>query len=329
MVLAADVPMLEALAPRVEVLIERHLETTVEWFPHKLIPWGQSREFDSDYEWAPEEVNLPQEVRSALFVNTLTEDNLPYYFRDIERMFGGDGAWGEWVRRWTAEEGRHGLVLNGYLMATRSVDPVELERGRMAQVQGGVAPNPPNMAEGLAYVSLQELATRISHFNTGNRLSDPAGRTMLRRVAADENLHYLFYRDAMAAVIEADPSAAVIAIFNQVREFAMPGVGIPGFAEHARRIAEAGIYDLAIHHDKILQPVIVRDWRIEHLEGLSAEAEQARQALLAHIARVGRVGQRLSERRAERQAVAAQASETGAADNGTAVDDRRAPVGVA
>ncbi len=329
MVLAADVPMLEALAPRVEGLIERHLETTVEWFPHKLIPWGQSREFDGDYEWSPEEVNLPQEVRSALFVNTLTEDNLPYYFRDIERMFGGDGAWGEWVRRWTAEEGRHGLVLNGYLMATRSVDPVELERGRMAQVQGGVAPNPPNMAEGLAYVSLQELATRISHFNTGNRLSDPAGRTMLRRVAADENLHYLFYRDAMAAVIEADPSAAVIAIFNQVREFAMPGVGIPGFAEHARRIAEAGIYDLAIHHDKILQPVIVRDWRIEHLEGLSAEAEQARQALLAHIARVGRVGRRLSERRAERQAVAAQASETGAADNGTAVDDRRAPVGVA
>jgi len=322
MVLPADLPMLDALAPKVEELINRHLETAVEWFPHTFIPWGQSREFEADYEWSHEEVRLPTEVRSALFVNTLTEDNLPYYFRDIERMFGADGAWGEWVRRWTAEEGRHGLVLNGYLMATRSVDPVELERGRMAQVQGGVAPNPPNMAEGLAYVSLQELATRISHFNTGNRLDDPAGRTMLRRVAADENLHYLFYRDAMSAVIEADPSAAVIAIFNQVRAFAMPGVGIPGFADHARLIADAGIYDLAIHHDKILHPVIVRDWRIEHLEGLSAEAEQARQGLMRHIARVDKVGRRLSERRAERQS-----AEASAADHGAAADACE-PVGV-
>ncbi len=302
MVLSADAPMLEALAPKVEALLERHLRTTVEWFPHRFIPWSRSHEFDSDYEWSPDQAGLSSEVRSALFVNTLTEDNLPFYFRDIERMFGGDGAWGEWVRRWTAEEGRHGLVLNGYLMATRSVDPVELERGRMAQVQGGVAPNPPNMAEGLAYVSLQELATRISHFNTGNRITDPAGRAVMRRVAADENLHYLFYRDSMAAVIEADPSAAVIAIRNQVRDFAMPGVGIPGFAEHSRLIADAGIYDLAIHHDKILQPVIVRDWRIGHLEGLSAEADQARDDLFGHINRVGRVGHRIRERRADKDA---------------------------
>ena len=80
----------------------------------------------------PKKARRP-EVRSALFVNLLTEDNLPYYFRDIERMFGADGPWGEWVRRWTAEEGRHATVIRDYLTVTRMIDPVALERGRMAR----------------------------------------------------------------------------------------------------------------------------------------------------------------------------------------------------
>ena len=206
------------------------------------------------------------------------------------------------MRRWTAEEGRHGLVLNGYLMATRSLDPVELERGRMAQVQSGQVPEPPTLTEGLAYVSLQELATRISHFNTGNLLDDPAGKAVMRRVAADENLHYLFYRDAMTAIFEVDPSMAVIAVEKQVAEFQMPGTGIPGFAEHAKRIADAGIYDFAIHHDKILKPVVLRDWAVESLEGLSPDAEEARTRLVARVERIGRLGHRMAARREARGA---------------------------
>jgi acyl-[acyl-carrier-protein] desaturase len=297
-----DLEILAALEETAERLLNRHHETANEWFPHAYIPWSAAEDFPEDYEWSPEEAKVPEAVRSALFVNVLTEDNLPYYFRDIERMFGTEGAWGEWVRRWTAEEGRHGIVLNGYLMATRSIDPVELERARMIQVQTGEVPQPPTAAEGLAYVSLQELATRISHFNTGNLLDDPAGKAVMRRVAADENLHYLFYRDAMQAVIDINPSVAVIAIEKQVSGFQMPGTGIPGFASHAKAIAEAGIYDFAIHHDRILKPVILRDWAVESLEGLSGEAEQARESLLAQIERIGRIGQRLSERREARTA---------------------------
>ena len=45
----------------------------------------------------------------------------------------------------------------------------------------------------------------------------------------------------------------------------MPGIGIPGFAGHAAAIAQAGIYDLAIHHDQILVPVVLRHWGIEQL----------------------------------------------------------------
>jgi len=297
-----DAHLLEALAETAERLVERHLDTAQEWFPHTFVPWTAAQDFPEDYEWSPEEMGIPAPVRSALFVNTLTEDNLPYYFRDIERMFGRDGAWGEWVRRWTAEEGRHGLVMNAYLMATRSIDPVELERGRMAQVSLGDVPEPPTVAEGLAYVSLQELATRISHFNTGNLLEEPTGRAMLRRIAKDENLHYLFYRDAMTAIFEVDPSAAVIAVEKQVSDFQMPGTGIPGFTEHAKAIADAGIYDFAIHHDKILSPVVLRDWKVESLEGLSPEAEEARVKLVKQINRIGKIGHRLAERRDARKA---------------------------
>lgn len=297
-----DAHLREALAETAESLVNRHLETAQEWHPHALIPWSAAEDFPEDYEWSPEEAKIPAAVRSALFVNVLTEDNLPYYFRDIERMFGRNGAWGEWVRRWTAEEGRHGLVINGYLMATRAIDPVELERGRMAQVQSGQVPEPPTLAEGLAYVSLQELATRISHFNTGQLLEDPAGKAVMKRVALDENLHYLFYRDAMSAIFEIDPSAAVIAVEKQVRDFAMPGTGIPGFNEHAKAIADAGIYDFAIHHDKILKPVVMRDWAVESLEGLTPEGEEARAALVKQVGRIGKIARRLADRRDARKA---------------------------
>ncbi len=302
MVIPADKPVLEALEATAERLLERHLSTTREWFPHTLVPWDGATGFGADYEWSPAEADLAPAVRSALFVNVLTEDNLPYYFRDIERMFGRDGAWGEWVRRWTAEEGRHGFVINAYLLATRSLDPVELERARMVQVSTGAVPEPPNAAEGLAYVALQELATRISHFNTGSRIDDPAGRAIMRRVAADENLHFLFYRDAMSAMFELDPSSAVIATEKQATGFAMPGVGIPGFNSHAKAIADTGIYDLAIHHDQILQPVIMREWGVAGLGGLTAQAEQARERLIRYIGRVGKVGRRIAERREERLA---------------------------
>ena len=247
MVIPADKPMLEALEAMADRLLATPPVDHQGVVPSHLGPLGSRgwlrRPNTNGRQLRP---TLQPAVRSALFVNVLTEDNLPYYFRDIERMFGRDGAWGEWVRRWTAEEGRHGFVINAYLLATRSIDPVELERARMVQVQTGAVPEPPNAAEGLAYVALQELATRISHFNTGSRIDDPAGRAVMRRVAADENLHFLFYRDAMSAIFESDPSAAVIATEKQATGFAMPGVGIPGFTAHAKAIADAGIYDLAI-----------------------------------------------------------------------------------
>ena len=230
-------------------------------------------------------------------MNLLTEDNLPYYFRSVEQMFGKDGAWGTWVRRWTAEEGRHSMVIYGYLMTTRAIDPVELERGRMAQVSGGITPDPDSLFEGFIYLALQELATRISHRNTGAQIGDPVGFEVMKRVCSDENLHQLFYRDLAAAAIEAAPDVMMVAMEKQVRTFAMPGTGIPDFDRHAALIAKAGIYDLQIHHDQILAPVVLRQWDAANITGLSGEGAAAQERLMKRLATSERVARRYAERR--------------------------------
>ncbi|MEY2404337.1 MAG: acyl-[acyl-carrier-protein] desaturase [Acidimicrobiaceae bacterium] len=289
--------LLRELAPVAERLYDRHDAAAKEWFPHEMVPWSRGRDFEAGECWDPGEVAMPDGVRSALFVNLLTEDNLPYYFRTIEQMFGADSIWGLWVRRWTAEEGRHSIVIRDYLTVTRSVDPIALERARMHQVSTGITPDPGTPADGLAYVALQELATRIAHRNTGKLLEDRLGYEVMARVASDENLHFLFYRDLVTAALEVDPSTTVIALERQVRDFEMPGTGIVDFADHASAIAKAGIYDLQLHHEQILVPVVLRHWAVESLEGLTPEAEEARAKLVHFIDRVGRIGRRLAARR--------------------------------
>jgi acyl-[acyl-carrier-protein] desaturase len=289
--------LIAELEPTVAGLLDRHLAQAKEWFPHQLVPWGRGRDFEAGWEWSADEAALSDAVRASLFVNLLTEDNLPYYFRTIEALFGRDSAWGEWSRRWTAEEGRHSIVIRDYLTVTRQLDPVALERARMAQVTCGQVPEPDLPHDGLVYVSLQELATRIAHHNTGKQLDDPVGYEVMKRVASDENRHYLFYRDATSAALELDPSGMVQAIERQVRCFEMPGTGIVDFEHHARAIAQAGIYDFQVHHDQILAPVVLRHWGVEDLTGLTDEAERARDAVLKRIERIGRAGRRLARHR--------------------------------
>ena len=303
-----DAAFLAELAPAAERLYERHLETTKEWFPHEFVPYTDAKDFEPGEVWDETTVPMDAAVRSSLLVNLLTEDNLPFYFQVITRMFGADDVWGEWNRRWVAEEGRHSIVIRDYLTATRSLDPWALERSRMQQVQAGFHGDTlPNAANGFAYVALQELATRISHWNTGDRLEDPRGKEVMSRVAKDENFHYLFYRDLVAAGLEVDPSTTVEAIAHQVDVFEMPGTGIAGFRSHAQAIANAGIYDLVIHHDKILVPCVLRHWKVDTLVGLSDRAEKAREKLFAQMARIKKVGAHLADKRDSRLAALAPA----------------------
>ena len=295
------VELLAVLEPTAAKLYDRHMGVAKEWFPHEYVPWSRGRDFDPERPWSPDDADcgdgewkLPEAVRISLFVNLLTEDNLPYYTRDIHSVFGGDSAYGAWARNWTAEEGRHAIVIRDYLTVTRALDPVALERARMHQVRGAQVPAPDDLYEALAYLSMQELATRIAHRNTGKLIEDQAGQDVMLRVGNDENLHYLFYRDLATAALEVDPSSMMIGIERAVRNFAMPGTGIENFDALAKEIAKAGIYDFRIHHEQILVPVILRHWKVADVTGLSTEGEKAREALIKRIDKIGRVAGRLS-----------------------------------
>jgi acyl-[acyl-carrier-protein] desaturase len=292
--------LLHELTPEAERLVARHLETARMWYPHEYAPWDRGPDVVIDRPWRPEDHPVGDEaVRSAIYVNLLTEDNLPYYTRDIWRLFEADtGAevWRTWALRWTAEEARHAVALRDYAILSRIIDPRALEDGRMIQMCGGNVPDPPGLHHALAYLTMQELATRISHRNVHYFLGhDPTGQEVMKRVAADENLHHLFYRDLASAALALDPSLMMVAIADEVMGFAMPGLGIPGFAAHSKAIARSGIYNFRVHYEQILVPVVLRHWNIESVQGLTLEAERARDKVVGYIERIGRIAQR-SER---------------------------------
>jgi len=133
MAMDADVALLEALHPVAETLLERHLGNAKEWFPHELVPWSLGRDFEPGEVWDESQAPMDEAVRSALFVNLLTEDNLPHYFRTIDRLYGEDDAWGAWSKRWTAEEGRHLAALEAAVEPSRFARLRELVRSRVAQ----------------------------------------------------------------------------------------------------------------------------------------------------------------------------------------------------
>ena len=302
--------LLRELEPEAGRLLDRHLHVAQEWFPHDYIPYRLGRDFDKE-PWTPDQPRLSGVARIAFEVNLLTEDNLPSYHRLIHGMFGsGDGAWINWVGRWTAEEGRHAIVLRDYLTVTRNIDPVVLERGRMFQLQQGYDRPSTDTLRGLAYVAFQEVATRIGHRNTGRYSDDPVADRIMLKIAADENLHAVFYRDILAAALDLEPSAGVQAIVDEVLTFDMPGTRIPGYLRKATQVARAGIFDLRIHHDEVLMPLL-RHWHVLDRGDLDEAAEEARERLVIYLAELDASARRFEERRSA--AAAAERSGVGPA----------------
>ena len=297
----SDRDLLGELEPVAEAELRRHEEIADEWFPHDYIPYSLGRDFDKD-PWTPDQSRLTGIAQTAFEVNLLTEDNLPSYHREIHELFAhGDGAWINWIHRWTAEEGRHSIVLRDYLVVTRALDPVELERNRMQQVMTGYDRDGKDTLRGMAYVSFQELATRISHRNTGRYSDDPVADRIMARISKDENLHMIFYRNLLAASMHVDPSAAMEAIAAEVMGFEMPGSGMKEFQRKAVQIANAGIYDLRVHHDEVIWPLL-RHWKVFELEGLDERGEQARDQLAAFLDGLAQLATRQEDKRAARAA---------------------------
>jgi acyl-[acyl-carrier-protein] desaturase len=288
--------LLRELLPTVATALDRHQSAAVEWFPHDYVPYERGRNYVEE-PWVPADSGLPDVAKTSLEVNLLTEDNLPYYQLALWRTFGNDEAWGDWVRQWTAEEGRHAIAIRDYLTVTRGLDPAVLDRGRMDMALRGWYPDFAEIGpvDGVVFTTIQELATRISHRNTGMITEDPGAEKLCARIATDENLHYVFYRDLAAATLAVDPSAVVLAIKRQVTNFQMPGADMPGFADKAKEMARAGVYNLRIHVDQVLRPVLEKHWKLAEVEGLSDEAKQAREDVFHHLDRLDKVAKRLGE----------------------------------
>ena len=316
-----DLELLHELEPVVEANVHRHLGVTKDWNPHDYVPWSEGKNYKAlgGQDWDPEQSKLSELAKVAMITNLLTEDNLPSYHREIAMNFTMDGPWGTWVNRWTAEENRHGIAIRDYLVVTRSVDPFELEKLRIAQMTSGFSPgqnrqNIPfseSLFDSVVYVTFQELATRVSHRNTGKACAEPIADELLKRISTDENLHMIFYRNMVTAGLEIAPNQAVKAVHKVLDNFTMPGYTIPGFRRNAVTIATGGVYDPQSHLDEVVLPVL-RKWRIFERDDINGEAEWYREDLARIVSDLKKTSEDFEEvkakylerqaKRAERQA---------------------------
>jgi acyl-[acyl-carrier-protein] desaturase len=157
---------------------------------------------------------------------------------------------------------------------------------RVEQMTRGFSPGQGNQGEMFAeslfdsviYVTFQELATRVSHRNTGKACHEAVADQLLQRVSADENLHMIFYRDVSDAGFDISPDQAMHSLHRVLRNFKMPGFTVPEFRRKAVIIAVGGVYDPRIHLDDVVMPVL-KKWRIFEREDFTGEAARERDDL--------------------------------------------------
>jgi acyl-[acyl-carrier-protein] desaturase len=143
---------------------------------------------------------------------------------------------------------------------------------------GYISPHDHRIINSVAYVAFQELATRISHRNTGSYSGEPLCDQLLAKIANDENLHMVFYRNLLAAAFDLAPDETMAAVLDVVKGFQMPGSTVDNYTRKSVRIAMAGIYNLRIHRDEVLIPVLRHVRALERTD-LGPSGEQAREEL--------------------------------------------------
>ncbi|AWK75737.1 fatty acid desaturase [Rhodococcus oxybenzonivorans] len=277
-----DKHLLTELAPVVEENLARHIAEADGWLPHDLVPWDQGKNFAfmGGTDWSADQSTLSEVEALALTVGVLVADNVPAYHREIAKHLAMVGPWWRWVGRWTAEENRHSIVLRNYLMVTRAVDPVALERARMDEMVRGYAMPPMHLLEMLANSAFEEKAAAVRHQNTAALAEDPLVASIETRLAADDELQSVFYRNVVEAAFAVAPEQMVRAIASRIDAFDVPSVELPGGKNSTAVLAEAGIYDPAHQREKVFVPLLAA-WNIAGRSDLGADGEKAREELSA------------------------------------------------
>ena len=123
---------------------------------------------------------LDDEILVVLVADMITEEALPSYsvalnLLAMDTTGTSDEPWARWLRGWTAEENRHGDLLNAYLRLTGRVDMRAVEVTVHHLLNSGFNPQAyPDLYGGLVYTAFQERATKISHANVG-RMAEKQG----------------------------------------------------------------------------------------------------------------------------------------------------------
>jgi acyl-[acyl-carrier-protein] desaturase len=276
--------LVQAIDTVVDRLTKEHMERRSDWYFHDFVPWERGESF-RDKPWDVSQCTISENARTSLVLNLLTEDNLPYYHALIEKYMPATSAFSTWNHLWTAEEAQHAIAIRSYLLTSRNCDPYELEDDRKSTMINGYQPTFDDPTEIFAYTAAQELATRVSHRNAGKITDDPAAFELMRLIASDENHHFIFYKSVMQAMLDTSPSLVLNGIFKVFDNFQMPGAAMPRFLRRSIDVAKAGVYNLRIHHDRVVVPLL-KDWSIGDLTGLTAAASEVQDKIMALPAQI-------------------------------------------
>jgi len=160
------------------------------WQPSDYLPNPQSDTFMSEVEEIREIAkDLGDDFWITLVGDMVTEEALPTYESWLMDVVGvdqhgqeGDNGWARWVRMWTAEENRHGDVLNKYIYLSGRVNMKEVEISTQHLIADGfdigTARDP---YRNFVYTSFQELATYVSHNNV-SKIARKAGLKELAKM---------------------------------------------------------------------------------------------------------------------------------------------------
>lgn len=274
-----DKALLIALAPVVEENLHLHGDAAEGWQPQDLVPWDDGRNFAflGGEDWAPEQSTLSEIGKLALTVGVLAADNMPSYHRELAKHLR-IGPWWRWVGRWTAEENRHSIVIRDYLVLTRAVDPVALERIRMTHMTNNYNAPAMHLIEVLVNAAFEETASSIRHRNTAKLAGDPVVAGICEKIATDDELQRDFYANIVVAALDLVPDQAMRAIADRVRGFKVPTIPLADGRDSTTDLAEAGIYDPARQDELVFRPLLEK-WNVFERTDLGVDGEKAREEL--------------------------------------------------